>query len=162
MSENLQQKHVVDFLFTVALLGLFLVMSILLMIGGVRVYQKTTNSMSDNYNTRTAYAYLTEKIQSLDSADALQIEQFGEGDSLTFTHKIGDSTYITHLYFYDGEFCELLVPEGKTLSPAAGQKIFDCEDFHVEKVDDKLYHATVVTKEESLSVYMAIRSGGVS
>ena len=32
----------------------------------------------------------------------------------------------------------------------------------MEKIDDKLYHATVVTKEESLSVYMAIRSGGVS
>ena len=116
MQEN-QQKHIIDTLFVIALFCLFALSAIFLITIGANIYGKTVNNMEDNFNSRTALAYITEKVRQSDNADSISAGTFQECPALVITSRIEDTEYLTYLYEYNGYIKEIMVRKGMTLDP---------------------------------------------
>jgi len=162
MNNHKQSHHYIDILFVITLLGTFIISSILLLIMGLHIYQNSVRSMNLNYDTRTAFAYITEKFQQLDTDNSVSIRPFGDGDAVFFHQQINNSDYQTCLYLDKGELKELLTKSDVTLSPSAGQNIFPCKALQFTRLSDDLYHITIISGEgQKLSVYISTHSGGI-
>ena len=156
-----QRKHFVDIIFIIVLVGVFVLLSLFLIIMGSRVYQSTVDHMDVNYDARTLSAYLSEKIQQQDRSGAISLESFGSSDAILLSETVAGKVYETRIYLYDGCLTELLTRQGADLKPSAGHKLLPCEDFSVEVLGDHLYHITMITSSgEELSLYAGPKSDG--
>lgn len=162
MEEN-QQKHIIDTLFVIALFCLFALSAIFLITIGANIYGRTINNMEDNFNNRTALAYITEKVRQFDSADSISVGTFQECPALIITSRIEDTEYLTYLYEYNGYIKEIMVRKGMTLDPAIGQDIIAVSDFSLTAINDHLLNCTIaVDEKKSYSLYISVHSGGLS
>lgn len=153
-----ENRHMVDILFVISLFCVFAFMALILVIIGADVYKKTISHMDSNYVTRTAYAYISEKVRQNDQIDSLSITQFGDSDALVLSDEIGGTYYYTYLYLYDGSLKELFSDNPTMLGPAAGQNIMDCSGFEIEQITENLYHFQLVCGDkESAELYISTR-----
>lgn len=60
-----QQRHIIDIFFVIALFCIFALSAIFLISIGADIYGKTVTNMENNFNTRTALAYVTERCVNL-------------------------------------------------------------------------------------------------
>lgn len=162
MEEN-QQKHIIDTLFVIALFCLFALSAIFLITIGANIYGNTINNMEDNFNSRTALAYITEKVRQSDSADSISAGTFHDGPALIITSRIDDTEYLTYLYEYNGYIKEIIVRKGMTLDPAIGQDIIAVSDFYLTPINDHLMNCTITIDEmQSYNLYISVHSGGLT
>lgn len=154
-----EHRHMIDILFVLTLFGVFAVSAVLLVLVGAGVYQKTVSSMEDNYSTRTSYAYITEKIRSLDSKNSMSLETIDDIPSIVLSETIDNTTYHTYLYEKDGKLMELFSSANTDLSADAGQPILDCNEFIVKELTNELYQITLSNKSgEKLSFFVGTKS----
>ncbi len=154
-----QQKHFVDIIFIIVLVGVFVLMSLFLIIMGSRVYSTTVDHMDVNYDARTLSAYLSEKVQQQDRSGSIALDEFGSSTALLFTEKVAGREYETRVYLYEGYLTELLGKADSDLSPAAGHKLLPCESFEVEAIGTNLFHVDLVTSSgEEVSIYLNPKS----
>ena len=135
-----ENKHMVDILFVISLFCVFAFSALMLVIIGADVYKKTVSNMDNNYSTRTAFAYISEKVRQNDHADAISISTFGDGDALVLTENFYGTDYYTYLYMYDGSVRELFTNTPEVLGPAAGQSIMACTTFEITQITPELYY----------------------
>ena len=79
MNMKQERKHIVDVLFVLALFVVFTLSALVLVILGANVYRQTVRYMDENYNARTAYSYLTEKVRQNDLYDSISIGELEGG-----------------------------------------------------------------------------------
>lgn len=161
---NLKQenRHIVDILFVLALFGVFAISALMLILIGANVYQKTVDDMSHNFDSRTAFSYVTEKIRQNDDANQVSIGTFENTPAIILSEKTEDGTYCTYLYQYNDSLMELFAKKDANLGSnplAAGQPVLDIKDFQLEEVNSQLYHFYLQTKDEkTLSLYISLHS----
>lgn len=156
MKRKSESKHIVDVLFVLALFCLFAIYAVLLIIVGAKVYQKTIDGMEANFNTRTPYSYITEKIRQSDRSGAISVGKIEEYDALILTEEIQDRKYCTYIYAKDGYMKEFMTAKGNVLTPDAGQNIVPVADFHVLQNTDGLFEITITdTDNQILHVTLA-------
>ena len=143
MKRKSESKHIVDVLFVLALFCLFAIYAIMLIVVGARVYQKTIDGMDSNFNARTPFSYITEKIHQSDRSGAIQVGKMGEYDALVIEETLLDREYCTYIYAKDGWLKELFTEKSNTISPDAGQNIVKVEDFHISRDNNNLYQITI-------------------
>ena len=73
-----QQRHIIDIFFVIALFCLFALSAIFLISIGADIYGKTVTNMEDNFNTRTALAYITEKVRQSDKDGQISVDLTGK------------------------------------------------------------------------------------
>lgn len=162
-SQN-QPRHIVDLLFLLALFCVFAFSALMLVMLGSDIYQTTVQNMSKNYNSRTAFSYITEKIKQQDQSGSIAITTFGDGDALALYQNIGTSdaeeqSYVTYLYLDQGNIKELFTTADNTLSPSAGQSILECTTFQAKLISPGLYHVFLQTADgEEASLYINAKS----
>ncbi|MGN0473427.1 MAG: DUF4860 domain-containing protein [Lachnospiraceae bacterium] len=159
MNQSKESKHVVDVLFVIALFCVFAICALMLVIIGADVYKKTVRDMDENYDSRTAFAYVTEKIRQNDVANALSIKPFGESDAICITEYYNDTAYITYLYLHDGFLCELNMRGDSKLDPSSGDSILPVQSFFIEQVNPQLYLVKLATSTDTTTLYISTRSG---
>ena len=115
--------------------------------------------MDENYDSRTAFAYVTEKIRQNDVANALSIKPFGESDAICITEYYNDTAYITYLYLHDGFLCELNMRGDSKLDPSSGDSILPVQSFFIEQVNPQLYLVKLATSTDTTTLYISTRSG---
>lgn len=154
-----KDKHMVDILFVLALFCVFALSALMLVLLGSSVYKKTVSNMDANYNTRTSFAYITEKLRQNDSIDSISIGKLDSIDAFIFTETINDVEYSTYLYEYNGYLKELFAKADQTLDPSAGQNIIEIADLSFTTINDHLYqfHLTNENKE-SITLYVSTHS----
>lgn len=159
MNRKSENKHIVDILFVLALFCLFAIYAILLIIVGARVYQKTIDGMNSNYNARTPFSYVTEKIRQSDRKDTFELGKIGDCEALIIHENVADKDYSTYIYAYDGWLKELIMAKDATLSPDAGQNIISVSDFSIQKKSDNLYQITITNADnEEYSFIISTKS----
>lgn len=150
-----QERHfIVDILFVLALFGVFTISALMLVTIGSEVYRHTVDDMGSNYETRTAVAYITEKIRQNDSisSENVSISTLSGVPALTLTQNFNGETYCTYLYLHDGYLKELFMKSDGYLGDnmlAAGQNIMELTDFSIERVSDKLLSIELSTTKEN-------------
>lgn len=162
MRNESNNKHVVDIVFVLALFCVFAACALMLVTLGANVYKRTVNEMDANYSSRTAFAYITEKLRQNDSQASLSLDTLNGSPAVLLTQDFGGDTYLTYLYLdSDGYLKELFIKKGTRLgsgAPAEGQKILELRDFQAEQLSDSLFYFSIVSKDnEEMTLYVASR-----
>lgn len=149
-----KENHTIDVLFVLGLFCLFALTTIFLISIGADIYSKTTASAAENFNDRTSFAYVTEKIRQADCADQISVEEIDGVTALCLKKTVNGTAYITWLYAYDGYLRELLVRADTPLSPEAGQTILPATSFSAEMLTDSLltFEITNENRTDTLTV----------
>lgn len=162
MQSQPQKRHIVDILFVLVLFGVFTFCALVLVVLGANVYKGTVSDMGANFESRTACAYITEKVRQNDLYDSIYIDSFEGTSALVLTQEIYGSLYGTYIYFHNGELKELFMRIGSNIGKdplAAGTTIMELKDFKIENINEKLLCITLITSEyETKTVYISTHS----
>ena len=156
-------QHVIDIIFVLALFCVFAACALMLVTLGANVYKRTVSEMDSNYSSRTAFAYVTEKLRQNDSDSRLSLDTLHNVSAVLLQQEINGDIYNTYLYLdSDGYLKELFVKDGTRLGNGgldAGQKILELQSFHAEQLSDSLFYFSLVsTDNETLTLYVNSRS----
>ena len=139
MRFRLKQRHMIDFLFPVALFFVFALSALTVILLATQIYRSTTENSSLNYTARTSLSYISEKVHQNDSRQSISLGTFDGYDSLVLKHQKGGETYYTYIYSCQDELKELFLKEGAKAGASDGQTILKVQDFSMEEVADGLF-----------------------
>lgn len=179
-----QKGFSIDSIFSFLLLLIFCLFTLMLSGTGSTIYRNGTAYLNENYSSRTAAAYVAEKVRQHDEAGTVFLtsidapaanELSGEETSsdedrsvsekisaLAFRDTIEDADFITYVYFYDNALRELMIPEERTPDAAMGSRIVELSSLTIEAVagTDLLSVTAVGAQGNALSELIHV-SGGV-
>ncbi len=118
-----------DVFFTLGLFCVFTVCALLLVTIGLRAYRSTVTQMQNTYSTRTALAYVTEKVRRHDTAGAACLTELEGAPALRLTDTVGEEIYYTYIYADESCLYELTQRAGAMPERALGEPILDVQGF---------------------------------
>ena len=148
--KNKDYRHIVDILFVISLFCTFVLSAIFLISIGANIYSNTMENMDGNFSSRTAVAYLTEKVHQSDENDAISVGEFEGHKSLILSSFVNDTEYLTYIYEHDGKLKELTKRSDISLSPGAGQEIIEIKSFQISQDEDGFISCKVVMKDNDI------------
>lgn len=162
-----QERHyIVDILFVLALFGVFAISALVVVTIGADVYKHTMNAMSDNYDSRTAIAYVSEKIRQTDSltqddASAVELSSLSGVPALALSNEENGELFYTWLYYHDGWLKELYTRKDANLGGdvlAAGEDILQLSSLEYHMVSDNLLSVSMTLPDgKQHNLYLALR-----
>jgi len=137
-------RHMVDFLFALALFCVFAATALLVVLIGARVYKSTVDGMNINFDRRTSLSYVATKVRQFDHDGAVTIEDLNGTPVLAMRQSVGEATYLTMVYYHDGALRErsvneVLIKEGGGLSAADGNIVMYLQDFSMHELAPGLF-----------------------
>lgn len=151
------KKHSGSTLFTILLLFIFILFTLFLSGMGAAIYKNCTANLNENYTSRTAIAYLSEKIRQHNSKDSIYLSEIEGHEALVFRELIHDEPFLTYIYHYNNALYELFTREDTAAAVQSGSPVVALQDLIIqtETVADTampLLHVTVFGPEgDSLS-----------
>ncbi|MCR5501604.1 MAG: DUF4860 domain-containing protein [Lachnospiraceae bacterium] len=142
-----QNRHIVDILFVIALFSIFVLSAISLISIGAGVYSKTMTNMDSNFSSRTAVAYIKEKIRQSDENGSISVGDLDGNPAIVISSRIRERDYTTYIYEYEGILRELMIRNDVTLSPSAGQKILPVSSFKIDMDDRALIRCQLMMED---------------
>ena len=152
--------HTISGAFVFLLLGLFAVLSTMLILFGAQAYRGTVERTADHADARVAASYIRNMVRAADQAgcvtveehDGLQVIALNDGDFE------GDS-YTTYIYAANGSLCELFTMTADGFRAESGETITDAQSLEAA-VSDGLLTATITAADGTgTTVRVALRSG---
>ena len=150
-------QHSMQGVFVFVLLGLFALMSTLMVLLGAQMYRNTVAQSTANNESRVLSAYVRSMTRAQDAADAVSVEPQEGGDALALREEIEGESYVTWLYCHDGNLCELFTEAAYALEPDAGTPICPASDLHAELKDGLLTVRLTDGKGNTQTVQTALR-----
>ena len=160
MYEKTSGKHIIDGVFVICLLLMFLISALTVIAIGASIYKKNVEQTSENYSQRISFAYITEKVRQADQKGLVFVEERLGKNALVLQQEIDGTKYNTIIYDYEGYLCELFARDDLgTLYPQSGQKILQINSFDINEVTDGLLSATI-TDDNGIqeSIFISIKS----
>lgn len=161
-----ENRHIVDVLFVLALFCVFAISALMLVMLGANVYQKTVDDMDHNYNSRTAFSYVTEKIRQNDTSSAVSAGTLDGRPAILLSQEFDGKLFTTYLYEYDGYLTELFTGTEPDLGSdilKAGHPLIPLKDFTLTEVKPSLYRFVLTTEDaENLTLYISTQSEKIS
>ena len=154
-----KHKHMIDFLFPVALFFVFALSSLTVVLLAAGIYQSTTEDSALNDTARTSLSYITEKIHQNDTKGMVSLGTFDGCDALVLQQTYNDENYYTYIYAYENELKELFIKDGANATASDGKAILQVKDFSIEQVNEQLLKFQCVDKDDrTASVIVGLRS----
>ena len=148
MRERTERKHVIDFLFPLALFFVLTATSVALVVLASGTYSRQVQDSEDSFASRTALSYVTEKIHQADEYGAVYAGTFDGQDAIVIRQTYSEQTYVTYLYEY-----------GVDAKASDGRKILASDCFSFDETQDGLFHLYCTNKDGSISdTYVSIKS----
>ena len=162
MNLKSKNRHIVDVAFILCLMLLFVLCALSVISLGAGIYKKNIESMKNNYDHRTACAYITEKVRQSDTNGTIFVQDLFGQNALVLQEEINGTLYNTYIYDYDGYLMELYArADLNTFYPQSGQKLLEVNSFDISQESDSLFLANIVLSDGAKeSVYIAKRSTG--
>lgn len=142
-----RQKSIVDVIFMITVFGVFMLSALFVVLFGAKIYKRTAHDMSVNFNSRTALAYVTEKMHQHDRHGGVDVTIDDGKPVLKLTQFINSDEYCTYLYEYDGYLKELTAKGDIDLVKSAGKNILKIKGFTATKETDSLYRFNITDDE---------------
>ena len=159
MRERTERKHVIDFLFPLALFFVLTATSVALVVLASGTYSRQVQDSEDSFASRTALSYVTEKIHQADEYGAVYAGTFDGQDAIVIRQTYSEQTYVTYLYEYDGYLRELFIQDGVDAKASDGRKILSSDCFSFDQTQHGLFHLYCTNKDGSISdTYVSIKS----
>lgn len=125
------KNHSIDSIFAFLLLLIFTLFTLMLAGMGSAIYRSGAAHLNENYTSRTAVAYISEKVRQHDQSEAIRISSVGDLPALEFCDTIDGEAFVTYVYFYEGALCELFLQAARTPDPAMGSRIVELASFEI-------------------------------
>ena len=135
----------------------FSILSVLLL--GVDVYRGVNEASANGYGQRSCLAYITAKVRHSDSADAIGVCEFGESTALELTEYFNGVEYVTRIYLYEGNVCELFFEKALDLPPSAGLAICPAESLDMQLWEDDMIRVECDPGTGSVTLLLEPRCG---
>ncbi|MDY3249086.1 MAG: DUF4860 domain-containing protein [Candidatus Choladocola sp.] len=157
-----RKRHQADSLFTFLLLLIFALFTLVLAGTGGAVYKNGVTHLNENYTSRTAIAYVSEKVRQHDSSNDVFLTSVEDLPALGLRDAFDGETFLTYIYFYEGCLRELFVREDTVPTASSGTRIVDLSSFTVENPGTtepadagSLFRVTAVSPEgDALSLFI--------
>lgn len=105
------------------LVGIFASCLLAVLLSGAKVYRGVTERGQESFDRRTAAQYLATRVRQSDMADALWVENFGDGAALVTAEEIDGVRYETRIYCHEGWLRELFAEAGYEAAPEDGEQV---------------------------------------
>lgn len=138
MRFQIKRKHMIDFLFPVALFFVFALSALATILLAARIYQDTTEHSALNYTSRTSLSYISEKLHQNDFDGTVSLGSFDGCDAIVMEQKHENEIYYTYIYACGQELKELFIKKDVQASASSGRTILMIEDFSAEQLSDHL------------------------
>lgn len=159
MKHRIEKKgQAVSTLFTMLLFLVFVMSALFTVLIGSRVYENINVRSDRNYTGSTAISYITNKVRQGDRADMVDVKEIDGTQVLEMKQAVGDSEYVTWIYWLDGSVRELFTDTSSGLGLEDGLEILECGGLSFSKEGQLLHIETL--GEGGGSVSLALRSGG--
>lgn len=161
-----ERRYIVDILFVLALFGVFTISALVVVIIGADVYKHTMESMSRNYDSRTAIAYVSEKVRQADvltsdGTSSVEISTLADCPALALHAEENGEAFCTWLYYHDGWLKELYVRKDADLGGnmlAAGEDILQLSDLEYTMLSkDLLWVSMTLPDGQKHNLYLTLR-----
>lgn len=159
MKLRTKRKHIIDFIFPIALFVVFALCALTVLLLAARIYRSTTENSSLNYTSRTALSYISEKIHQNDVNGDVFFGKLDEKPALVMKQTYNDAVYYTYIYAYNKELKELFIKGDTSAEPASGKTIMEVDEFTIEKAGENLLRFRCIDKnQQEDSIIVAIKS----
>lgn len=159
MRFHIKHKHMIDFLFPVALFFVFALSALTVILLSSRIYQSATENSFLNYTSGTGLSYISEKIRQNDADGSVSLGTFNGCNALVMKQAVSGETYYTYIYTNGQELKELFIKEGVHADADAGRTILEIEDFSMKQISGHLLKFTCTDiKNQKASAVVGIKS----
>lgn len=156
-----EKKHSIDVLFVITLFFVFALSVVVLTGTGASVYENIVNDMSSNYDSRTSFSYVINKVRQGDASGCISVGSFSGCDALIISEEIDNITYCTYLYYFDGYVREFFTRQGQEFDAEYGTGIFEANGLRITEKTDTLYKIDINTSSGYCEpLYIHLRSNG--
>lgn len=154
-----KRKHVIDFLFALALFFVLAASSVALVVLVSGIYSRQIRESENSFSSHTVLSYVTEKLHQADASGSVTTGSFDGQDAILIRQEYSGQSYVTYLYTYEGCLRELFIREDVTASASDGRKILATDSFFFEACDDGLFHLSCTDSDGHRSdTYVSIKS----
>ena len=143
MNSSNSRKHPIDNIFTVVLLGFFLIFLLLMILFSTQAYRTAVAGNQENNNLYTASAYITAKFRQHDIDQTISTDTVDGSPAFCMTDTVNGQQYITYIYLKDHHLKELFTAAGNTPSAQMGTNIAELNDFQVQQETSGFYRITL-------------------
>lgn len=159
MRFQMKRKHMIDFLFPVALFFVFALSALAVILFATRTYQDTTEHSALNYTARTSLSYISEKLHQNDADGAIELGSLDGNDAVIMKQAYENETYCTYIYADGQELKELFVKEGTEVSAASGRTILKVQNFTLTQPADDLIRISCSDEDgREAAAFISIKS----
>ena len=134
---NMKVHHGMQGAFVFVLLGLFALMSTLMVLLGAQMYHSTVDRSQYNNESRIMGAYVRSMVRSMD-AGQIGVEAPGGISALALRESWEDEEYVTWIYQYNGQLCEQFTEAEEAFNPDRGTEICPANSLSAELKDGLL------------------------
>ena len=152
-------QHSMQGVFVFVLLGLFAVMSTLMVLLGAQMYRNTVDRSTANNEDRVLSAYVRSMIRAEDTRDAMAVGEYDGVKTLAMREDLDGEPYVTWLYCYDGQMYEYFTSDDGTFNPESGTAICPAQRFEPSLENGLLTVDMINGKGEPETVRVALRCG---
>lgn len=135
-----QHKNLLSGAAALLVLAVFAVGILGTLLGGAGIYRRLTRRDQLAYNSRTLVQYVATRVRQ--APGAVTVADFGGCDALVIPQQVGEETYITRVYCFDGWMMELFSSENGVFDPQDGEKLLPAQGLELE-MEAGLLHARV-------------------
>ena len=150
-------QHSMQGVFVFVLLGLFAVMSTLMVLLGAQMYRNTVDRSTVNNEDRVLSAYVRSMIRAEDTSGAMEIGEYDGVKALAMREDLDGEAYVTWLYCYEGQMYEWFTSDDGEFRPESGTAICPAQRFEPSLDNGLLTVNLVNAKGEPETVRVALR-----
>lgn len=159
MHNRTEKKHVIDFIFPIALFFVFAACSLIVILLSANIYGNITKKSASSFESRTVLSYLSEKMHQSDAQNNISCGTLDGRDALMIRQQYDNGYYYTYIYEDDGILRELFVPEGTSVSASAGKEITPVNSFEINELSQGLFQFSCISPEgEALTTIVSTKS----
>lgn len=145
-------------LFTLLLLCLLAIFSVMLVISGVQVYKGAVERSELHGEKRILRAIVRSAVWADDARDTIFIEELDGHRTISIIYDVDGEEYIKRLYQNDGYLCESLMSAAHEFDPSHGETICAAEEFDPSLEDGLLTVRITQSDGSDCTVHVALRT----
>ncbi len=150
-----RQKHSITGVFAFLLLGLFALMSAVLVVFGAKAYQRTVQMGELHNEQRILSSYLRSMVRALDENGNIDTGTVEGVNVISMTETYGEDAYVTYLYCSDGYLREWFSEADAAFIPESGEPIIAASGMEAG-ISDGCINATLTGTDSAKEIHVCI------
>lgn len=147
----MNKNRSVNILLPLALMLCFALCAVTVLLFAANVYSSAASGSLLGDTSRTALAYISEKIHRCDENGAVSVGSFDGCDSLIIRQKEDGRDCCTYIYYYGGSLMELFAFEDADVTAAFGSKISELDSFEISMPAQGVFRFSCTDGEGNVS-----------